>query len=230
MDFQKLTLPDLSQAVVLDDELDKKEKWLTSRVGKFTSSEAHRLMTCLDKIDVLPKGAETYILEKVIEIKTGGKGVKTYYNESMERGNEKEIDAVARFEKEKYVECYDTGENQQFIQWTKFFGGTPDGLFGKLCGIEIKCPDSKTHFFRLKNVKTQQDLKKHEPSIYWQCIGNMLATRRKKWYFIDFDDRFENPEEQIHIVEVIRDEEDVELLKTRIRLAEKRKQQYLKMK
>lgn len=178
----------------------------------------------------LPKGADTYVLEKVIAIKTNGKGVKEYSNKSMEDGSENEPKAVERFEKEKGVKCYATGDEQVFSLWTKYFGGHPDGLFGKLYLIEIKCPDSKTHFFRLINIKNQQDLKKHEPTIYWQIQGNLLATKRKKGFFIDFDERFDNPNEQISIVEVNRDEEDIERLKTRIRLAEKRKQYYLKKK
>ena len=168
-------LPDLSQAVVSTAEFDKHEAWLKSRQGKFSASNCHRLMTYIEKIDVLPAGAMTYVEEIVIDILTDGKGKKDFKSDSMDRGNEKELEAVAKFEEITGLVCYDTGDDQKFIELCSYFGGTPDGLFDDDGLIEVKCPDSKTHLFYLKNLKTQENLKKHCTNYYWQIQGNFLA-------------------------------------------------------
>lgn len=215
----------------------KHEAWLKSRQGKFSSSNCHRLMTYIEKIDVLPAGAMTYVEEIVIDILTDGKGKKDFKSDSMDRGNEKELEAVAKFEEFTGIKCYATGEDQKFIQLCSYFGGTPDGLFDEVevgSGIEfnglieVKCPDSKTHLFYLKNLKTQENLKKHCTNYYWQIQGNFLATGRKIAYFISYDDRFTNPEHQILILKIERNDEDIEKLKKRLAMAERHKQELLK--
>ncbi|WP_374464167.1 lambda exonuclease family protein [Chryseobacterium sp.] len=205
----------------------KREEWFKSRLGKFTSSDLGKLMTYEDKINELPKGALTYIEEKALEILTEGQCVKRFSNDSMDRGNEKELEAIEVFEQKYGVKCYATGEDQEFVELCSYFGGTPDGLIMDEEGIEVKCPDSKTHLFRLKNVKTEQDLKKHETKIYWQIQGNLLTTGRKKWHFIDYDDRFTKKELQLHVVEINRNEEDIQKIKTRLKMAENQKQNFL---
>lgn len=205
----------------------KREEWFKSRLGKFTSSDLGKLMTYENKINELPKGALTYVEEKALEILTEGQSVKRFSNDSMDRGNEKELEAVAVFEQKYGVKCYATGENQEFVELCSYFGGTPDGLIDVDDMIEVKCPDCKTHAFRVKKIKNQQDFKEHEKDYYWQIQGNFLATGRKKCYFIDYDDRFTKKELQLHVVEIHRNEEDIQKIKTRLKMAEKQKQIFL---
>lgn len=224
--IDKNNLPDLSQAVVSNDELDREEQWLAQRRGKFTSSQVYRLMTCLDKNE-LPKGAITYIEEVIVDMLTDGKGADRFKSDDMQRGNDTELEAIARFEKETGLKCFATGNNQEFIELCSYFGGTPDGLIDIKELIEVKCPKSKTHLFYLKNLKSTEDLKKHCVNYYWQIQANLLATDTEKGYFISYDDRFTNPDHQILILEVKRNEEDIELLKKRLAMAEKRKKEML---
>lgn len=205
----------------------KREQWLKSRLGKFTSSELGRLMTYEDDIHVLPKGALTYIEEKALEIMTDGESVKQFSSESMERGNEKELEAISAFEQKYGLKCYATGEDQEFIQLCSYFGGTPDGLIDIDDMAEVKCPNSKTHLFRINNIRTQEDFKKHEKSYYWQIQGNLLSSGRKRCFFIDYDDRFVNTELQLFVIEIHRNETDIEKAKIRLSMAEKVKQQFL---
>ncbi|WP_347216653.1 lambda exonuclease family protein [Chryseobacterium sp.] len=228
MDIKKITLPDLSQAVVLNEELDKRELWFKSRLGKFTSSELGRLMTYENDIHELPKGALTYIEEKALEIMTDGRSVNQFTNESMERGNEKEIEAIEVFEKKFGVKCYATGSDQEFIQLSSYFGGTPDGLIDDDDMAEVKCPNSKTHLFRINNIRCQESFKKHEKGYYWQIQGNLMASGRKRCFFIDYDDRFVNEELQLFVIEIHRNEEDIQKAKIRLEMAEKVKQHLLK--
>jgi len=205
----------------------KRNEWFKSRLGKFTSSELGRLMTYEDKINELPKGAITYIEEKALEIMTDGKCVKNFSNDSMDRGNEKELEGIAAFEAKYGVKCECTGPDQQFIQLCSYFGGTPDGIIAADDLVEVKCPDSKTHLFRIKNIKSQADFKKHEKDYYWQIQGNLLASGRKRCFYIDYDDRFVNPDLQLFVIEIHRDEEDIRKAKTRLAMAEKLKQTLL---
>ena len=218
----------------------KREAWLKKRQYKFSSSNCHRLMTYEDKIDTFPKGAMTYVEEVVIEILTAGKGKKNFTNDSMDRGTDEEKFAVLKFEEKTRLKLYATNEDQEFIQLSSYFGGTPDGLFDgvvynpileKLIEdglVEIKCPDSKTHLFYLRNLKNADDLKKHCTNYYWQIQGNLLASGRKTAYFISYDDRFENEEHQWLCVEIPRNEDDITKLKKRLQMAEKHKQELLK--
>lgn len=206
---------------------EKQKAWLKKREKKFTSSNCHKLMTYEDKPDEFPKGAMTYVEEVVIEILTDGQGKESYYNDDMERGNDKELENIARFELETGIKCFATGSDQEFVELCSYFGGTPDGLFDDDGLIEAKCPKSKTHLFYLRNLKTAADLKKHCANYYWQMQGNFLATGRKTGYFISYDERFTNPEHQIVILKVDRNDEDIAKLKKRLQMAENHKKQLL---
>lgn len=208
--------------------LSKRENWLKQRLGKFTSSNVSRIMTYESDIDNLPKGAKTYAEEIALEILTNGQSREEYKSEAMERGNEKELEAVAKFEAVTGLNCYATGENQEFVQWSDYFGGTPDGLFSEDGLIEVKCPKSKTHFFNLKNLKNAEDLKKHYAEYYWQIQGNFLATGRATAYFISYDDRFKDENLQMLILKIDRNDEDIEKLKTRLLLALEHRNNFLK--
>ncbi|CAA7196717.1 lambda exonuclease family protein [Chryseobacterium potabilaquae] len=227
MEYQNLALPDLSQAVVLSQELDKNELWRKQREDKFTSSNVSKLMTYEDKIEELPKGAITYIEEVAAAILTDGESIEDFRNEDMERGNEKELEAILRFEQEMSLTCYATGENQEFVELCSYFGGTPDGLFNEDGLVEIKCPKSKTHLSYLRNIKNVQNLKKHKPNYYWQIQGNLLATGRQNGFFISYDERFKQKDHQILIIKVLRNDEDIVKLEKRLQLAESYKKELL---
>jgi hypothetical protein len=64
--------------------------WWDNRLGNFTGSEVHRLMTePRAKKDVLSKGAETYIREKVYE-KLSGQPKQSIDNYATAWGHENE--------------------------------------------------------------------------------------------------------------------------------------------
>lgn len=221
----------LSQIEEKERQISEKRKaWLKARNGKFTSSNIYKLMTYEDKLETLPKGAKTYIEEILIEHLTNGQSREEYRNEAMDRGNEKELEAIAKFEEITGLECFATGGNQEFVEWSEYFGGTPDGLFGENGLIEVKCPKCKTHFFNVKNIKTQEDLKKHYPEYYWQIQGNLLATERNEAFFISYDDRFSEDSNipPIIYLKIHRNEEDLEKLETRLLMAVQYRKSLLK--
>lgn len=227
-ELEEIQALDLKGLDTLEAKESKREIWLKQRQGKFTSSNVYKLMTYENDLEKLPKGAISYTEEIALEILTNGMSREEYSNPAMERGNEKEIEAIERFEAEKGIECYQTGENQEFIEFCNYFGGTPDGLCNDDELIEVKCPKPKTHFFNIKNLKTEQDLKKHYPEYYWQIQGNLLATNRTGAYFISYDDRFLEPKHQILILKIERNNEDIKKLEKRLQMAENYKKEFLK--
>lgn len=218
----------LLKIIAAAESEEKRAAWKIKRGKKFTSSKCSVLMTYENDIDTFPKGAMTYVEEVVIDILTDGKGKKEFKNDSMDRGSNTELEAIGRAELELGLKFYATGDDQDFIELCSYFGGTPDGLFNEDGLIEVKCPDSKTHLFYLRNLKNAADLKKHCANYYWQIQGNFLATGRNIAYFISYDDRFTNPEHQILILKIERNDEDIEKLKKRLAMAERHKQQLLK--
>ena len=144
-EVSKVQTLDLERLETLNAETDnRKESWLKERRGRFTASEVHRLLTYENKPDELPKGAETYVLEKVVEVLTD-ESKDGFISDSMQWGVDNELEAITLFEKKRGVAVKHTGENQKLIKYGKDAGGTPDGI-GHGFGIEVKCPDSKTHF------------------------------------------------------------------------------------
>lgn len=218
-------LPDLSQAVVLETELDKVQAWLEQRKGKFTASEFYRLMGFEDK-DTFPDGAMTYVTEKVLEIVTTNES-KQLSTRSVEWGKETEIEAVEKFVEQYGLEVYNYGDNQQYVELTKDVGCTPDGLIGKDFGIETKCPDSKTHLYYLENL-TIENFKKECKNYYWQIQGSMYITGRKAWFFISYDPRFKKDDKRLFVLRIERNEIDIAKLEKRLKEAVRRKNQRLK--
>ncbi len=202
------------------------------RKGLFTASEFHKLMTREPKTYGLPAGAITYVYKKVAEM-LALKTEDQYTSAAIERGNEKELDAIMAYESENNCGISYAGDSQQTIiccegEFLGDIAGTPDGIiFRDKKGIEVKCPNSDTHLFNLVNITDGESLKVNYPQYYWQVQGYMLLTGYDKWVFASFDDRFYNPEHVLHTVEIDRNEEDIEKLKARLRLAIEKKNEIL---
>lgn len=230
-----LQIPELSESEIQEIEnLDlgvlsslksKEEEWLEKRKGKFTMSEAIRLMGYEDK-DEFPEGAITYVTEKVLEIVTTGEK-KQFTTNSVEWGKDTEIEAVEVFCKEYDLEVYNYGDDQEYVELTEDVGCTPDGLIGKDKGLESKCPDSKTHLSYLENL-TVENFKKLCTKYYWQIQGSMYVTNRKSWYFISYDPRFKNPSKRLFVLEIFRNDVDIAKLEKRLTEAIRRKHLRLK--
>lgn len=201
-------------------EIEKRKAWLLSRRGKLTSSEYGRLMGYEKDAKYqtqLTKGGMTYAYEKYLECITSES--ESFSNGSTDHGNEFEAEAAVRFMEETGLEIQNYGKDQEFIELGEHLGCTPDGLIGEDAGFESKCPNSKTHDHYLSNIQCQDTFKKVCSDYYWQIQGSMYITGRKHWYFVSYDPRFTEKEEQILILKVERNEEDIENLKNRLRLA-----------
>lgn len=196
----------------------REREWLKQRLGKFTASQAYRLLTYPNKAE-LPAGAITYIMEKVCEIATVYEESQGFTSPSIQWGRDHELDAINWFEDKMNYTVDATGENQRFIEKTDLnAGATPDGLIDDDVLIEVKCPNSITHLGYL-HIKSEADLKETEPKYYWQMMFQFLVTGRTKGYFISYDPRFKKDDLKLHFAIIYPNADDISFLTSRLELA-----------
>lgn len=211
LDFAAFDAVEEGEALLSDHQ-----EWLKQRKGKFTASEIHRLMTKPED-DFLSKGAETYCKEKAVEVITELDD-EGYISPAMQWGIDHELEAIEAFTEQTGFKVVYTGENQKFIasacgQW----GGTPDGQTME-GGVEVKCPNSTTHFDYLA-IETGLHLKRIKKEYYWQIQACMELTGSDTWFFVSYDPRFFKESHQLHAVEIKRNQEDIDLMLNKIKLA-----------
>lgn len=166
---------------VVDCE-QRSKSWFAARAGRLTSS-------CADVVYMLEgrkKGSESIVrrdkrIELALEQETkqslddGG-----YRSAAMERGEEKEGDAVLAYERETGLLCRTVG----FLSVDDLMvGASPDVVIGNFKGgAEIKCPKTATHLGYLRG--------KCLPGDYVAQVAHQLMVTGADWWdFVSFDDR-----------------------------------------
>ncbi|MGN0223655.1 MAG: lambda exonuclease family protein [Muribaculaceae bacterium] len=99
------------------------------------------------------------------------------------------------------------------------FASSPDGIVtrGEEKGtLEIKCPTPATYISYLSGIHSADDLKAVNPGYYWQCFAHMAVTGALWCDFVAYCPYLRVP---IHIVRIARDEEVIDQLLERVRLA-----------
>jgi hypothetical protein len=166
------------------NENQRTPEWLKSRMGRFSCSQLHRLMTepkaKADKeAGKLSDGAITYVMECIAEKLTGKPAKEDFTSKYTDWGVMHEPIAIGIYE-----EVFQTKVTQSgYIPHGENFGGSPDGLVDEAGGIEIKCPYTITAHL-VHSLTT--DLKADYKECYWQIIGYMIITERKWFDFISY--------------------------------------------
>lgn len=216
-----------------------RNEWLAARRGYFTASCAGQLMGFEDK-DELPAGAKTYAKKVAIErmTKFNPDRPNGFKSAAMQWGIDTELTALDVLYKSTGMFFEKTGDNQCFLtcnfipilevynSFNEWVGGTPDGVvfnegqedYGWAFGVEVKCPNSETHFDYLQ-IKTQEEFKKVCKDYYWQIMQLMLCTGSKYWYFVSFDPDFIDESKRLKILRIDRNEADIAKLVKRLTLA-----------
>lgn len=214
MSLELLNFGALEGAPELPDPI---EIWLKERWGKFTASEIHRLMTNGKAKDSLSVGAMTYVREKAAE-QLSEFSSNDFSSAAMEWGVEHELEAVEQFEALTDIRVNHTGEHQQFIlSGCGNWGGTPDGITFE-SGVEVKCPESKTHLLYL-SIFDAETLKTEEPKYYWQVQSYMALVGKDHWHFVSYDPRFYAGHLRLHHCVIERVQDDIDLMLARIAMA-----------
>jgi putative phage-type endonuclease len=169
-------------------------EWHQLRLGKVTAS---RVADILAKTKTGPSASRNnYLIELALQRVT--KTIQeSYTNSAMEWGVQTEPHARVAYE----VATGNFVDQVAFIDHPSIagFGCSPDGLVGDDSLIEIKCPNSPTHWEYFKSEEPPQ-------KYVIQMQAQMAVTGRKWCDFVSFDPRM--PERsQLLIVCVERDDE-----------------------
>ena len=152
------------------------QDWFEARAGKVTASRVS---------DVVAKTKAGYSASRdnyLTELAIQRFGVKDegFTSQAMEWGTEQEPFARMMYEATKGEIVEEVG----FVEHhsIKMAGASPDGLIGDLGLIEIKCPNTKTHF---EYLLAGNPPSKYIPQMAWQ----MACTGRDWCDFVSFDPR-----------------------------------------
>lgn len=215
------------------------EAWKAQRIGKFTSSEIHKLMGTAKRLmtegelveykkanpkstakqieddKTLCEAAETYVLQKIAETLTGE--CQEISTMATDHGNQYEGLAREMFEASQNLKVDECG----FIPCEAFknmAGGSPDGLIGKDAILEIKCPFASVNHLQHRLIDSDEYFKKYFKEYYYQCQANMHFSNRTKCYFASFDPRMFGTE-GLFVYELLYDKGVGELIEKKIRQA-----------
>ena len=182
--------------------------WFAARCGKATASKV---------VDILPgkKGAylagrKNYLAQMVCERMTGT-WEESFTSGPMQWGTDTEPLARSAFEAATGIMVTEDGFKDHAT--IENFGCSPDGLIyknGKLVsGLEIKCPNTATHFETLKT-------RKWKPAYTIQMHVAMMCYDVPSWWFESYDPRA--PEElQLFYIKVTRDDKLCEQIEMEVR-------------
>jgi len=185
------------------------DEWDLIRLGRFTSSELHKLMghgwremtpaelaarpkkgkgsrtTQVPDFSQLSKEADTYIDQKVAETLTGRASMQSYAY-PLVWGKENEPLAVQHFEQKFGIETYECG----FQTFSDHAGGSPDRFIGETDILETKCPFKSENHMDYLWLTSPWNLKLIHEDYFWQCVSLLLFCKRERLHFVSFDDRF----------------------------------------
>jgi putative phage-type endonuclease len=170
------------------------EAWHQMRLGKVTAS---RVADLLAKTKTGPSASRgNYLIELALQRVT--KTIEeSYTNAAMEWGTQTEPQARVAYE----VKTGNFVDQVAFIDHPTIagFGCSPDGIVATDGLIEIKCPNSATHWSYIKANEP--------PNKYFIQMQAQMAVTGAKWCdFVSFDPRM--PERsQLLVVRVMRDPE-----------------------
>lgn len=214
-------------AVVSDQGSDG---WNLARVGRFTASEMHKLMTeprtKADKeAGLLSEGAMTYVNIKVAEVMTGQPKAESYAF-PLVYGKELEPQAIEYFLKKNPGFQY---EPAMFVPFGDHSGGSPDGYINETDGLEIKCPFQSENQVDYLMLTDQYDLKRNHPNHYWQVMSNLLFTEKERWHFVTYDPRMTQEKHRMTHIIVNPNAEDFDRIVKKLAQAVEEKLKLLKM-
>jgi len=180
-------------------------EWHELRRGKVTAS---RVADILAKTKTGPSASrQNYLIELALQRIT--KTIEpSYTNAAMEWGTATEPQARVAYE----VNTHNFVDQVPFIDHENipWFGCSPDGLVGKDGLLEIKCPNSATHWEYFKS--------KEPPKKYFIQMQAQMSVTGAKWCdFVSFDPRM--PERsQLLIVNVPRDPDFILYMEAEIKI------------
>lgn len=232
------SLQPVADTAPTDDARERKE--FQKRIGLFTGSELHKLLTSKGTIanNATSRG---YIAEKAWERSTGCRVDKGGNFRETEWGNEWEASAVSAFMQATGKKVQKHGADQIFHKAKDFpFGSMLDGVIGRDEILEAKCPFNGG--IHLQNIRYGNNLEwfiENRFDYYVQVQGGLWASNRKQCWFVSYDpgvsrerypiDRvsFPNFKKNLFYTAIPRNEQFIDLLKKAVVVAELELQSFI---
>lgn len=162
-------------------------EWYQARVGYLTASCAGDMLAQIKTGEAAAR--RDLRTRLVLERLTNASQENSYVNADMQRGMDKEPDALAAYEALTGQLVTPVG----FLAHDDLLAGcSPDGLVGADGGLELKCPKSATHLGYLRAKGLPKDY-------IGQIQHSLWITGRRWWDFVSFDDRFPSPLQLFHV-------------------------------
>lgn len=189
------------------------EEWTTARRGRVTASRFSDVMTeprlkASKEAGLLSDTARSYLMEILAstitgEDRVGGKSA------AMERGVDKESDAIDAYAAAKFTEV---AQGRLLLRTSDLVAATPDGFVEEDEEgpglIEVKCPESKRHL--------ETWLARAVPEDYVDQVQGQMWVAGRAWCdFVSYDDRFPAPMRLV-IIRVHRDEEHLQKMTAKV--------------
>lgn len=181
--------------------------WLQQRLGRFTSSEIHKLFVSgKKKGELFGQGAMTYIRTKAAELLTMEVKDESDFKQT-EWGKANELDGVKSFEEKMGLSGKYYGiANPTFFPLGEYAGGSPDWE-SEDDGADIKCPYNTSEHIKNLLLKSVDDLKAERWEFYCQGQMNMFIRKWKKFHLVSYDPRMIEPSLRLKIITFYPDSE-----------------------
>jgi hypothetical protein len=178
----------------------RSDEWFAVRLGKLTATSFPTLAN--GKPDTIKDLCWNTAKERIDRVPSNG----NFTNGDMQHGVDTEPFAIHEYASEEFVVPQIVG----FVEYSEYFGFSPDALVGDDGGVEAKCPTDKTH---------KKYLKQDEPwkAYKWQIQGSLFMSERKWWDFVSYC-----PPHPIIIQRVTPDDECFEKIKNGMEICQKR--------
>jgi hypothetical protein len=169
----------MSRFTVIDCE-QRDDAWFKARAGRLTGSVAADMMRKTKSGD-WAASRKHLRMRLALERITGQPQERAFTTAAVAHGREKEPFAAARYEAEAGCILEPLG----FLSMGPIMAGCSLDSFihGRRGLVEIKCPESATHYEYLKTRQIVSDYR-------WQCIHNIWVTGAEFADFVSYDDRF----------------------------------------
>jgi putative phage-type endonuclease len=180
-------------------------EWFQARLGKATASRMADIMT-RTKNGFSAKRRD-YLIDLCVERLTG-QTKNHYVNSAMQWGIDHEADARFQYE----VTTGAIVEEAGFVEHPTIAntGASPDGIVYPDGIVEIKCPESTTHFETLLHRKV-------EDKYSWQIQWQLACTQRAWCDFISYDPRYK-PAMRLCILRIARNDDLIKLMQLEVKV------------
>jgi hypothetical protein len=191
-------------------------EWKAQKLGKFSSSEIHRLLKSgRTKGQLFGDGAMTYINKKIAEIITGESNADISTLKALEWGAANEFDAILTYEQltGRKVEYYGVA-TPKFFPYNAVSGCSPDGVCEDDV-IEVKCPYVTSNHIEFLLASKQGAgslfetawLKANKPEYFSQVQFNMMSLKKNRGIFLSYDPRVINHNHRLAMLTIHPDDE-----------------------